>query len=651
MNPTETCLSEQQLTDFLCVDASPDELARIERHLSSCGRCRRQAEELVGDRVWWNDVQRSLSQVTSDDDAAPGESQIVLKQLQGMLGPTDDPAMLGRIGGYEVVGLLGRGGMGAVFKAFDRSLNRYVAIKLLLPQVVVNGAARTRFAREAQAAAAVVDDHVMPILAIDSWQDMPYLVMPYYRGSTLHQRLSDQGPLAVREVLRIAYQSASALAAAHNQGIIHRDVKPGNIFLDSGTDRARLMDFGLARAIDDAALTRTGILAGTPQFMSPEQVLGEPLDPRSDLFSLGAVMYATCTGQAPFRAESSYAVLRMITDRQPKPIREVNAEIPDWLEWIVMRLMSKSAEDRFSSAREVADLLETCLSHVQRPTVNPLPMMLQRKHASSNFTTSIKSFFVTQWREHPMRTLLTSSLLVFMIGAFVVNNHAQDNGESNVFANAATPAAAERANLDDLKRIGKALRSYHEVNGHLLPAVVEGKNGQKHSWRVALLPQLGLVDLYNEYRLDEPWDSEANKKVLAKNPAVYRTELVSGSKLTVDQALSTSYFAVVGDGTAFDADGKGTAYKNFYDGLSNTLLVVEAKRGVPWTKPEDITYSKDEPLPKFGGNHEGGFASLFADGHAQLIADTVPSEVIRAIITRNGNEVIDHDQLKAKARE
>ena len=645
MNPTEACLSEQQLTDLLCTDASPQELSRFEQHLSQCDLCSRRVEKLVGDNSWWSDVHRSLSQLTEDDQAPlAGEPQMLIKQLQQMLGPTDDPAMLGRIGGYEVVGLLGRGGMGAVFKAFDRSLNRYVAIKLLLPHVVANGAARTRFAREAQAAAAVVDDHVMPILAVDSWQDVPYLVMPYYRGRTLHHRLSDQGPLAVREILRIAHQSASALAAAHDQGIIHRDVKPGNIFLDSGIDRARLMDFGLARAVDDAALTRTGVLAGTPQFMSPEQVRGESLDPRSDLFSLGAVLYAMCTGKAPFRAESSYAVLRMITDHQPNSIREANAEIPEWLEEIAMRLMAKAADDRFASAREVADLLEECLAHVQRPTINPLPVILRSTKPSINIISPITNFLASQWREHPMRTLLTTSFLFVLLGTFVVTNHAQESEDKN---QSMVLAKSVQTNLSDLQRIGQAMHRYHKANKHFLPAVVDGKNGEQHSWRVALLPHLGMTELYTEYRLDEPWDSEANEIVMRKIPDVYIPEFVSGT-LNVKDALNTSYFAVVGDGTAFDADGKGTAFKNFFDGLSNTLLVVESKRDVPWTKPQDIEYSKDKPLPKLGGTHKGGFSCVFADGHAQFIPDTVPSQLIRDIITRNGGEVIDLQQLQPK---
>ena len=133
-------------------------------------------------------------------------------------------------------------------------------------------------------------------------------------------------------------------------------MKPANILLADGIERVKLTDFGLARAADDASLTKTGVIAGTPQYMSPEQARGEPVDQRSDLFSLGSVLYAMCTGRPPFRAETSYGVLRRITDEEPRPIREINPEIPDWLCGIVAKLMSKRPDDRFQSAREVAGL-------------------------------------------------------------------------------------------------------------------------------------------------------------------------------------------------------------------------------------------------------------------------------------------------------
>ena len=285
-----------------------------------------------------------------------------------LLAPTDDDRMIGRLGTYEVVGVIGSGGMGVVLKAFDAALNRYVAIKVLAPHLGSSGAARKRFSREAQAAAAVVHDNVIEIHGVADADGLPYLVMPYVRGPSLQRRLDDEGPLALVEILRIAVQAATGLAAAHAQGLVHRDVKPANILLADGVERVKLTDFGLARAADDASLTRTGIIAGTPQYMSPEQARGESVDQRSDLFSLGSVLYAMCTGRAPFRAETSYGVLRRITDEEPRPIREINPDIPEWLCRIIAKLMSKQPDDRFESAREVAELLEECLAHVQQPT-------------------------------------------------------------------------------------------------------------------------------------------------------------------------------------------------------------------------------------------------------------------------------------------
>ena len=207
----------------------------------------------------------------------------------------------------------------------------------------------------------------------DDPEQPPFLVMKYVAGGSLQQRLDQDGPLDVCEILRVGTQTAKGLSAAHAQGLIHRDVKPSNILLDEGVERALLTDFGLARAEDDACLTRSGLHPGTPHYMSPEQVRGEAIDGRSDLFSLGCVLYALCTGHPPFRAETSYAVLRRITDDDARPIRELNPDIPQWLEAIVMKLLSKSRDDRFASAEEVANVLEDCLAHAQHPTTTPLP--------------------------------------------------------------------------------------------------------------------------------------------------------------------------------------------------------------------------------------------------------------------------------------
>jgi serine/threonine protein kinase len=183
--------------------------------------------------------------------------------------------------------------------------------------------------------------------------------------------------LPVVDILRISLQIASGLAAAHHQGLVHHDIKPANILMGDGVDRLVITDFGLVRAVDDASVTRTGVIAGTPQYMSPEQARGESVDARSDLFSLGSVMYAMCTGRVPFRAESPYGVLRRITDNVPRPIRDINPDISPWLCSIVERLHAKSAADRFQSAEVIAELLTQCLAHVSQPTIHPLPQELQ----------------------------------------------------------------------------------------------------------------------------------------------------------------------------------------------------------------------------------------------------------------------------------
>jgi serine/threonine protein kinase len=289
------------------------------------------------------------------------------------LEPADRPGLLGKLGDYEIEEVIGRGGMGIVLKAHDPALGRRVAVKVLAGHLATSAAARKRFAREAKAAAAVVHDHVIPIHQVATSGQTPYLVMPLITGRSLQERLDECGVLEIKEALRIAMQTAQGLAAAHAQGLVHRDIKPANILLENGVERVRITDFGLARASDDASQTQSGFIAGTPQYMAPEQARGELADARADLFSLGSVLYAMCAGHPPFRAETTLAVLRRICDDQPRDIREVNPDVPPWLAAIIHKLLAKSPADRFASAEEVASLLERWLAHVQQPTVVAKP--------------------------------------------------------------------------------------------------------------------------------------------------------------------------------------------------------------------------------------------------------------------------------------
>src|SRR5262245_48427557 len=225
------------------------------------------------------------------------------------LAPPTRPDSLGRIGHYEVLQVLGKGGFGIVLRAFDDVLQRVVAIKVMAPQLAATSPARRRFLREAQLSAAVRHENVVQVHEVGE-QPLPYLVMEFIPGETLQQRLDRVGPLDVAESLRIGRQIAEGLAAAHATDLIHRDIKPGNVLLEGGQLKVKITDFGLARAADDASMTQSGMIAGTPMYMAPEQALGQPLDHRLDLFSLGSVMYPMVSGRSPFRAAGSVAVLK-----------------------------------------------------------------------------------------------------------------------------------------------------------------------------------------------------------------------------------------------------------------------------------------------------------------------------------------------------
>jgi serine/threonine protein kinase len=389
------CRRAEQLRMFLDNQLTAAEETALVKHLDTCGSCRKRLESLAADDDDWSDVRELLSAgrpgrcdaAGVEESGSGGDTPDPLaaddptphKLSLDFLAPTDDPAMLGRLGTYEVAGVIGSGGMGIVLKAFDRALSRNVAIKVLAPQLAISASARRRFAREAQAAAAVVHEHVVPIHTVAEARGLPYFVMAYVPGDSLQQRLDRTGPLAVPEILRIAMQTAAGLAAAHAQGLVHRDIKPANILLENGVERVMITDFGLARTVDDASLTRSGVIAGTPRYMAPEQAQGDGVDHRADLFSLGSVMYAMCTGRPPFRAETAMAVLRRICEEQPRPIRQINPEIPDWLAEIVEKLHEKHPADRFQSAAEVAELLGRHLAHLQQPGSVPTPPRLSRR--------------------------------------------------------------------------------------------------------------------------------------------------------------------------------------------------------------------------------------------------------------------------------
>ncbi|MCC6510613.1 MAG: serine/threonine protein kinase [Pirellulaceae bacterium] len=400
--------TDKQLRSLLADDEASRDTVHIASHVERCQHCQARLEKLTGAGKWTTELVHQLRQQDLDSlDVESDEPWTVIENLASdvlaadveidaisldFLGPpqpkpapsatedrsenrTDDQSnaqlgdqpsgkpYLGKLGRYDVERVIGAGGMGLVLKGFDAELHRAVAIKVLAPHLAHSAAARKRFAREAQATAAVIHPHVIPIHNVETGDRPPYLVMSYINGPSLQSHVDDHGPLPIDEVLRIGQQTAAGLAAAHAQGLVHRDVKPANILLEEGAMRVVLSDFGLARTVDDASLTRTGIVAGTPHYMSPEQAGGDAVDFRSDLFSLGCVLWFMLTGRPPFRAATAMGVLNRICHETHANVREINGQVPVALAKIIDRLLSKKADQRYPSAQAVeTDLMSVLQS-------------------------------------------------------------------------------------------------------------------------------------------------------------------------------------------------------------------------------------------------------------------------------------------------
>jgi serine/threonine protein kinase len=280
------------------------------------------------------------------------------------------PDEIGRLGSYRVLGVLGTGGMGVVFRAEDPALRRQIALKIMLPEFASNHVAKARFLREARAQAAIDHDHIIAIYKVGGESDIPYIAMPLLKGQTLAAALKSNPALPIGEAVRIALEMAEGLAAAHEQNLVHRDIKPANVWLEGEQRRVKILDFGLARAEsgDDGVepVTQQGAIIGTPAYMSPEQATGDSLDARTDLFSLGAVLYQMLTGHRPFVGKNMPAVLMAVVSHTPVPPSELNPDVPADLDALTMRLLAKSATDRPATAEIAAEELRAVESRLFR---------------------------------------------------------------------------------------------------------------------------------------------------------------------------------------------------------------------------------------------------------------------------------------------
>jgi predicted Ser/Thr protein kinase len=280
------------------------------------------------------------------------------KELYDFLAPAQAADELGRLGPYRVLAVLGAGGMGVVFRAEDPQLNRLVALKAMLPSMAGAESNRQRFLREARAAAAIKHDHIVSVYQVGEDRGVPFLAMEFLEGEPLDKRLQREGKLPLVEVLRFGREIALGLAAAHKRGLIHRDIKPGNLWVEAETGRIKVLDFGLARAAkEESPLTQSGAILGTPEYMAPEQIQGKDLDGRCDLFSLGCVLYRMATGRMPFAGTDMISTLMAVATEQPPPPRVINPALPQQFSALVMKLLAKNPADRMPSAQLLLEAL------------------------------------------------------------------------------------------------------------------------------------------------------------------------------------------------------------------------------------------------------------------------------------------------------
>ncbi len=504
-----SCISDDHLRGLLLGELSDDDATPLENHLLECPACVARTRKLQSAdtfvaalqhaRKWELPAAQSSSiemlvqrlsdrsQLAThssllDATVAPGEKESPsVQELIALLEPAVEPDELGRLSSFRVLKLLGHGGMGAVFLAEDMQLRRHVAFKLLKPGRSESSEAIERFMREARAAAAVRHDHVVTIYQVGQAHGVPFIAQELLEGETLDdalKRLEGVRPPAnmpIADVLRIGREIAAGLAAAHARGLLHRDVKPSNIWLENqesgarsqevsilsrlqarlenqesgarsqepeikgpmpeaddrnsfpspeslvprpSAPRVKILDFGLARSQQgDEQLTQAGIVVGTPAYMSPEQAANQPLDARSDLFSLGGVLYRMVTGRLPFQGTDTLSMLRSLAVDDPPAASSLNPEIPAELSTLIARLLSKEISHRPNSADAVVRALASIENQLNNPTTASQPASGLNITASRRLSPSRRS------KSHLLIALSAAAAAIVLCGIVITITH------------------------------------------------------------------------------------------------------------------------------------------------------------------------------------------------------------------------------------
>jgi serine/threonine protein kinase len=563
-----------------------------------CGKSLKVREELAGRKVKCPGcgqpatVPPAATLPTGPARAAAGLNP----ELWSFLAPAQQPDEIGRLGPYRVLQVLGAGGMGVVFQAEDPQLKRPVALKAMLPALAANDSARKRFLREAQAAAAIQHDHIVTIFQVGDDRGTPFLAMEFLRGESLDARLQREGKLPVPEVLRIGREIAEGLAAAHAQGLIHRDVKPANVWLEARALRApsprtgeetitqgglgaadyrvKILDFGLARTAGaDAQLTQVGAIVGTPAYMAPEQANGEPVDHRCDLFSLGCVLYRLCTGELPFKGPDPLTLLLAVFSANPRPPREVNPAVPAGLSDLVMQLLAKKPGDRPQSAGAVAAALEE-MAGDRTVALAPMPRGLPGVAAPAPASTSKRLGLL----------LGAGGVLVALLVLFVLVKPSPQtgNGPPSLPSPAVAPFDAARA------------REHQEAWAKHRGVPLESTNSL--GMQLVLIPPGEFLMGYSEQEIEDLLREIPEKliadRVRASGPP-HRVKL-SRPYLLGKHEVTSGQFAEFVEATGYptgaEKSGKGASV---YAPRGKTLYALDPK--INWRNP-GFAHTKEHPV-------------------------------------------------------
>lgn len=483
------CPDSSQLLKLLVNQSDPDSVRRLEAHLLECEPCAQSAETLFPEseitafrqaspirfedsrdevlveaviaraRELRADSPTALPEQTQigmslDEDDAPGNSKPSKSDVDSSddvsyLAPAQQADEIGRLGDYRVLQILGRGGMGVVFLAEDPLLKRQVALKVMKPSIAASRSAKDRFLREAQCTAAIEHDHIVHIYQVGEDRGVPFIAMPFLKGESLKTKLEREGRLQQVEVVRIGKEVAAGLAAAHERGLIHRDIKPDNIWIEQKTGRARILDFGLVRSVsDDTELTQSGLVVGTPKYMAPEQAQGLNVDHRCDLFSLGSVLYHLATGRPAFEGNNLTATLMAVVHHEPQPIEAVSPEIHPQLATLIAQLVKKNRDQRPQSASQVSQRLADIEQSLKNPSAGTAGSLETLSNGSRSPIESLVSSNIAEVTivpqpvlrrtppKPPRSNMLTFAAgaggLLLMLGILIITIRDKDGKETSV---------------------------------------------------------------------------------------------------------------------------------------------------------------------------------------------------------------------------